>query len=422
MSAAQAFADREDILAVGQILRFELSKRGWRQQALADDLGLSRATVNTLINNREAVVSADVAMRLAKTLGRPAEFWMRKQFSAADLNDRNEDKPSAADSRHGRLSDVGIMAAIGTREISVEPFDEMLVKPAALDLRVGSEIVTSGGQGIDLGEQAYWLAPKESVLLSTLEKVSLSRGIAGNIGGMARHAKKFIQYGLGFEIDPGFSGRLFFMVTNMGGEPYRIKAGMPIITVMFYRLAQKSSRGYESKDFAVDGRPGALTSNKVGEDIKQAFEERSRTEAQFGIFTYRIDGTNLSLMLSQDLRGDFDKLFGLYLSEIQLIAQGLESKASDQEEHEKMGRWVSGLWDFVSNISISRESLLLLAPRLRAGYQGRDGDFRDWLDNLKSEYGVATCTLSDQADRLCVSPLNFLLLVFKNSGYPKAQF
>ncbi len=422
MSAAHAFANEEGELAVGQILRFELSKRGWRQQTLADDLGLSRATVNSLINNRDAVVSAEVAMRLAKTLGRPAEFWMRKQFSAADLNDRGESTPSVVDSRHGRLSDVGIMAAIRDGEISVEPFGEMFVKPAALDLRVGSEIVTSNGSRIDLDGQAFWLSPQESVLVSTLEKVSLSRGIAGNIGGMARHAKKFIQYGLGFEIDPGFSGHLFFMLTNMGTAPYRIKSGMPVITVMFYRLAQESSRGYENKDIVAGDRLSASTENAVRDQIKEAFRQRHRVEVLAGSYIYRIEETNLALRLSQDLKGKFDGLFVLFLSEIQAVVQELESGHGDQNEQERRKRSLDGLWDFVWNISVNREALLSLALQLRGSFEDRKTEFREWVGYLRSETNAATCKLGEQAESLRITPLDFLLLIFKNSDYSRAQF
>lgn len=56
-----------------------LAEHGLTQQELADRLGVSRRTINELVNRRRGV-SADMALRLAKLTGRSAEQWLRLQM------------------------------------------------------------------------------------------------------------------------------------------------------------------------------------------------------------------------------------------------------------------------------------------------------------------------------------------------------
>ena len=53
------------------------------QQAFADRLGVSRVTVNTLLQERRDL-SAELAARIAKLLGHTPESWIRMQ-EALDL-------------------------------------------------------------------------------------------------------------------------------------------------------------------------------------------------------------------------------------------------------------------------------------------------------------------------------------------------
>ncbi len=68
----------------GAILREDvLPALRMSQQAFADRLGVSRVTVNTLLQERRDL-SAELAARIAKLLGHSPESWIRMQ-EALDL-------------------------------------------------------------------------------------------------------------------------------------------------------------------------------------------------------------------------------------------------------------------------------------------------------------------------------------------------
>ena len=70
----------------GEMLREDfLTDYGLTVSRLADDLGVSRQTVNELLRGRRAV-SPEMALRLARLFGNSAEFWLNAQ-QAVDLWD-----------------------------------------------------------------------------------------------------------------------------------------------------------------------------------------------------------------------------------------------------------------------------------------------------------------------------------------------
>jgi addiction module HigA family antidote len=69
---------REDILEAFKLTQDELAQR----------LGVSRLTVNQLVNNRRAI-TAEMALRLSRLTGTTAEFWMNLQ-QKVDLWEANQ--------------------------------------------------------------------------------------------------------------------------------------------------------------------------------------------------------------------------------------------------------------------------------------------------------------------------------------------
>lgn len=63
----------------GEVLREEyMAELGLSVSGLASSLGVSRQTVNELINERRAL-SPDMALRLARYFGTSAQFWLNMQ-------------------------------------------------------------------------------------------------------------------------------------------------------------------------------------------------------------------------------------------------------------------------------------------------------------------------------------------------------
>lgn len=87
-------------ISPGSVLREEIAKRlGISQDRLAKALGVSRLTINEIVNEKRNV-TADMALKLAKALGTDPEFWLNLQQSL-DL--------ARARERCGDLPDVEVL-------------------------------------------------------------------------------------------------------------------------------------------------------------------------------------------------------------------------------------------------------------------------------------------------------------------------
>jgi addiction module HigA family antidote len=79
----------------GSVLREGVAKRlGISQGRLAKALGVSRVTINEIVNEKRNV-TADMALKLAKALGTDPEFWLnlRQGFDLARARERGGDLP-----------------------------------------------------------------------------------------------------------------------------------------------------------------------------------------------------------------------------------------------------------------------------------------------------------------------------------------
>ncbi|MGD9956472.1 MAG: dCTP deaminase [Candidatus Nanopelagicales bacterium] len=121
----------------------------------------------------------------------------------------------------GALSDRGILAAYESGELGIDPFDADLVRPAALGLRLGSTaaVLVPPDGPIDLAVAASHprlvprepdehgrlrLDPGEIMLAPTLERISLSPGLTGLMGGTSSCARLGVSVALSHHVSPGY--------------------------------------------------------------------------------------------------------------------------------------------------------------------------------------------------------------------------
>lgn len=81
----------------GEVLRGLLGRHGVTQDALAEAMGVSRYSVNQLVNDRRGI-TAEMALRMGIALHTSAEFWLSLQ--------RNVDLASARKSLGGALVEI----------------------------------------------------------------------------------------------------------------------------------------------------------------------------------------------------------------------------------------------------------------------------------------------------------------------------
>ena len=64
----------------GELVKDEIEYRKITQKQLAENMGISLNTLNSIINGR-ANISSEVAIKLEKVLNIPADYWLRLQIT-----------------------------------------------------------------------------------------------------------------------------------------------------------------------------------------------------------------------------------------------------------------------------------------------------------------------------------------------------
>jgi dCTP deaminase len=152
------------------------------------------------------------------------------------------------------LSDRSIREQIEAERIVIDPFDESLVQPSSVDVRVDRTFrVFHNGRYThidvrkpmeDLTElvappegEPFILHPGEFVLGQTLERVTLPNDLVARLEGKSSLGRLglLIHSTAGF-VDSGFSGNLTLELSNVANLPITIYYGMPIGQISFMRM------------------------------------------------------------------------------------------------------------------------------------------------------------------------------------------
>jgi dCTP deaminase len=152
------------------------------------------------------------------------------------------------------LSDRTIRSEIEAGRIVIDPFDDGLVQPSSVDVRVDKQFrvfnnarypyidVRQPMEGLtelvepDEGEP-FILHPGEFVLGQTLERVTLPNDLVARLEGKSSLGRLglLIHSTAGF-VDSGFSGNLTLELSNVANLPITIFHGMPIGQISFMRM------------------------------------------------------------------------------------------------------------------------------------------------------------------------------------------
>ena len=163
------------------------------------------------------------------------------------------------------LSDRTIREQIAARRIVLEPFDESLVQPASVDVRLDRYFrvflnhtmpVIDVKQNLEEltrlieidsadAERSFVLHPGEFVLGSTLERVALPDDLVGRVEGKSSLGRLglLIHSTAGF-IDPGFDGHITLELSNVASLPITLYPGMKIGQISFLRMTTPADVPY----------------------------------------------------------------------------------------------------------------------------------------------------------------------------------
>ena len=162
------------------------------------------------------------------------------------------------------LSDRTIERLIADGRITIDPYDEALLQPSSLDVRVDryfrvfhnarypfidvkqpQEALT---ELVEVSEdEPFILHPGEFVLGSTLEVVSLPDDLVARLDGKSSLGRLglLIHSTAGF-IDPGFEGNVTLELSNVANLPITIYQGMKIGQISFMQMTEPATAPYGS--------------------------------------------------------------------------------------------------------------------------------------------------------------------------------
>ena len=162
------------------------------------------------------------------------------------------------------LSDGTIRRLVQEGRIVLEPWDESLVQPASVDLRLGDSFRVFHNHrvtAIDLrdpprnlteevvveGGEPFVIHPGEFVLGRTLERVELPDDIVARIEGKSSLGRLglIVHATAGF-CDPGWHGTLTLELNNLTRVPIKLYPGLPIAQLSFMMLDKPALRPYGS--------------------------------------------------------------------------------------------------------------------------------------------------------------------------------
>ena len=199
------------------------------------------------------------------------------------------------------LPDWKIKRYIKEGKIRVDPFDENLVGPASLDVRLGFrfrifkngfldaiDVKTFRDEKIgeeDLGDhkvekyrysdtivikdpnRPFIVHPGEFILASIYEYVALPDDIAAQINGRSSIARLglIIHTSAGW-VDPGYEGHLTLEILNVNSVPVKLYPLTPIAQLTFFEMEKVETPYNKRKRSKYVGEEGA-TQSKISEDF-----------------------------------------------------------------------------------------------------------------------------------------------------------
>ncbi len=165
------------------------------------------------------------------------------------------------------LSDRDIRAEIAANRVGVEPFEEAMIQPSSVDVRLDKffrvfenhkySVIDPSTEQAELtreviaeGDEPFILHPGEFVLASTYEVITLPNDIAGRLEGKSSLGRLgLLTHSTAGFIDPGFSGHITLELSNVANLPVKLFPGMKIGQLCLIKLSSPAEHPYGSEKY-----------------------------------------------------------------------------------------------------------------------------------------------------------------------------
>jgi len=188
------------------------------------------------------------------------------------------------------LSDRDIRAELDARRVVLDPFDESMIQPASVDMRLDkyfrvfenhryphidpAEDQSDLTRAVEPNEdEPFILHPGEFVLGSTYEVITLPDDVAARVEGKSSLGRLgLLTHATAGFIDPGFSGHVTLELSNMATLPIKLWPGMKIGQLCFFRLTSPAENPYGSEKY------GSRYQGQRGPTPSRSFQSFHRTK------------------------------------------------------------------------------------------------------------------------------------------------
>ncbi len=188
------------------------------------------------------------------------------------------------------LSDRDIRAEIAANRVGVEPFDEAMIQPSSVDVRLDKffrvfenhkySVIDPSTEQAELtreviaeGDEPFILHPGEFVLASTYEVITLPDDIAGRLEGKSSLGRLgLLTHSTAGFIDPGFSGHITLELSNVANLPVQLFPGMKIGQLCLIKLSSPAEHPYGSENY------GSRYQGQRGPTASRSFKNFHRSQ------------------------------------------------------------------------------------------------------------------------------------------------
>ena len=187
------------------------------------------------------------------------------------------------------LSDRDIRAEIDGGRVRLQPYDEAMVQPSSIDLRLDKFFLLFDNHKypfIDPAEdqpdltrmieverdEPFILHPGEFVLGSSFEVVTLPDDLAARLEGKSSLGRLgLLTHSTAGFVDPGFSGHVTLELSNVATLPIKLWPGMKVGQLCFFRLSSPAENPYGSAKY------GSRYQGQRGPTASRSFQNFHRT-------------------------------------------------------------------------------------------------------------------------------------------------
>ena len=188
------------------------------------------------------------------------------------------------------LSDRDIRAEIDGGRVRLEPYDEVMVQPSSIDVRLDKyfrlfdnhkyPFIDPAVDQPDLThlieverDQPFILHPGEFVLGSTFEVVTMPDDLAARLEGKSSLGRLgLLTHSTAGFVDPGFSGHVTLELSNVATLPIKLWPGMRVGQLCFIRLSSPTENPYGSAKY------GSRYQGQRGPTASRSFQNFHRSD------------------------------------------------------------------------------------------------------------------------------------------------